>query len=655
MNAPQTSPPPDALSGRIAVIAPSRTLTRTMEELLRQRGMALPVVEAVQGNALRTAQRLLEQGAVVLISRGKTAHRLREHFRVPVVELRHTFFDCINAYRKALRLSPRVAFLATSNGYARILAKSHPFMPDARICVIDPLASSQEIESRLDELQAQGIEVTIGGLSFADTVAARGLHFVMSESDGDAAAEALDEALHLLQVEDERRLQRQELQRRYEMIQAILDCVSEGIFSVDGAGRVTRMNQVARSYLADIACGDSVADLPIGRYFEQALQHGQAVRGALLDIGRRALTLSIAPIELDAQVIGAVATLQNQTDIRTLERKMRRALAGRHLAQRTFADIVGSSPALQRVKRLAAAYAKADSTLIIEGETGTGKELFAQSIHNASARRHGPFVAINCAAFAPGVLESELFGYVKGAFTGASSEGRTGVFELAHTGTLFLDEISETAPDIQLKLLRTLQERQVIRIGDDKVTPVDIRIITASNKPLLAQVAKGLFREDFYYRLCVLRLTLPPLRERRSDLPELLERLLPNPSADTQALIQTLLERLADYPWPGNVRQVANLAERLRVMRDCDWPADELLDELLGDLPRPEAPAVAAPPDERAILHAALSAVGGSRKQAASRLGISTATLWRRMRKYLDEDPSCFDGSRYARLTEPED
>lgn len=647
MNTRQIAPVP----GRIAVIAPSRTLTRAMEELLRQRGLDLPVVEAVQGDALHTAQHLLDQGAVVLISRGKTARRLREHFRVPVVELRHTFFDCINAYQRALRLSPKVAFLATSEGYARILAKSHAFMPDAAICVIDPLASSEDIEARLDDLQTQGVEVAIGGLSFSNAVTARGMHYVMSETDTEATAEALDEALHLLQVEDERRLQRQELQRRYEMIQAILDCVSEGIFSVDGAGLVTRLNQVAQTYMGDLACGDPVFELPIGRYFEQALHHGKAVRGALLDIGRRALTLSIAPVVLDGQVIGAVATLQNQTDIRTLERKMRRALAGQHLAHSTFTDIVGSSPALQRAKRLAAAYANADSTLIIEGETGTGKELFAQSIHNASARRHGPFVAINCAAFAPGVLESELFGYVKDAFTGASSEGRTGVFELAHTGTLFLDEISETSADIQLKLLRTLQERQVIRIGDDKVTPVDIRIITASNKPLLTQVDQGLFREDFYYRLCVLRLTLPPLRERRSDVPELLDHLLPKPSAERRAITQTLLARLADYPWPGNVRQLANLVERLSVMLNCNWPAEELLDEVLGDLPRPEllgrTPTVPGLPDERTILHAALSAAGGNRKQAAARLGISTTTLWRRMQKYLNEDPGCFDGSRY--------
>lgn len=149
----------------------------------------------------------------------------------------------------------------------------------------------------------------------------------------------------------------------------------------------------------------------------------------------------------------------------------------------------------------------------------------------------------------------------------------------------------------------------------------------------------------------VLRLTLPPLRERRDDLPELLDRLLAEPSAVTRALTQTLLTRLADYPWPGNVRQLANLVERLGVMLSCDLPAGELLDELLGDLPQPRAspPAARATlPDERAILHAALSAVGGNRKQAAARLGISTATLWQRMRRYLDEDPACFDGSRYG-------
>ncbi|WP_339511834.1 sigma 54-interacting transcriptional regulator [Pseudomonas sp. RL_15y_Pfl2_60] len=641
-----------SVADRIAVIAPSSTMTKVMHDSLRARQLTLPIVEAAQDDAIRAARQLIDNGAVVLISRGKTALMLREHFRVPIVEVKHTFFDCINTYERASRISTKIAFLATSEGYARILEKSRPFMPGASICLIDPLGSTQSTESMLDELLAQGIEVAIGGLSLEQPVKSRGMHYVMSDSDSDSAVEAIDEALHLLQIEDERQVQRQELQRRYEMIQSILDCVTEGIFSIDSTGVVTRMNSVARTYLSTVNCGDAVTELPFHSYFEQALLQGKAVRGALIEVGRLSLTLSIAPIMLDSHVIGAVATLQSQTDIKAIERKMRLALAGQHMADSKFSDIIGSSPALQKAKRLAITYAGVDSTLMIEGETGTGKELFAQGIHNASKRRNGPFVAINCAAFAPGVLESELFGYVKGAFTGASNDGRAGVFELAHTGTLFLDEISETSVDIQLKLLRTLQERKVIRMGDDKVTPVDIRIITASNKPLPALIAKGLFREDFYYRICVLKLRLPTLSERREDIADLVQHLLQDAPGDLIGTWPELLPRLCNYDWPGNVRQLSNIVERLRVMSQCSPLTPDWLEEALDDIaPTPSTIAPTTPTQriltEKEILFAALATSAGNRQTAAERLGISTTTLWRRMKKYLDEDPACFDSVRY--------
>lgn len=626
-------------------------MKRVMDDLLLERQLSFPVIEAAQADAIRVAGQLLDDGAAVLISRGKTAHMLREHFRVPIVELRHTFFDCMNNYATAMQRSPQVAFLATSQGYARILEKSRPFMTGASICLIDPLGSASSTAAKLDELQRQGIEVAIGGLSLEAAVKARSMHYIMSDTDRDAAGEAVDEAIHLLQVEDERRVQGQELQRRYELIQSILDCVSEGIFSVDSGGTITRINHVASRYLSTIACGDSVGGLPFARYLEQALRHGKSVRGALLDVGRLSLTLSVAPIRLEQQIIGAVATLQRQTEIKAIEQKMRRVLAGQHLADKGFADIIGSSPALHKAKTLARTYAGVDSTLMIEGETGTGKELFAQSIHNASARRNGPFVAINCAAFAPGVLESELFGYVKGAFTGASSDGRAGVFELAHTGTLFLDEISETSADIQLKLLRTLQERKVVRMGDDKVIPIDIRIITASNRPLSTLVAQGLLREDFYYRICVLRLRLPPLRERREDIDELTMHLLQGASTALRAAVQGLLPRLRAHHWPGNVRQLGNIVERLQVVSQCGPLSGPWLDDVLDDLtPLPSGTAQPSPVlAERDILQAALSAATGNRQAAAKHLGISTTTLWRRMKKYLDQDPHCFDSVRYLR------
>jgi transcriptional regulator with PAS, ATPase and Fis domain len=632
--------------GKLAVISPSTTLTAVMNQVLTRRGLSVVVVEAAQHQAIVMAQRLIDEGVSVLVSRGKTASVLREHFQVPIVEVRHTFFDCINAYHKAVEVSDKVAFLATSDGYAAILEKARPFMPAVTICPIDPFGNAQDHDVQLDRLQADGIEVAIGGLSLEAAIKGRGMHYIMSDADADAAFDAIDEALHLLRIEEERLHKRLELQSRYEMIRSILDCVSEGIFSIDGQGVITNMNSVATQYLGSLNCGDNVAGLLPQDYFGRVLEKAEAVRGALITLGRLSLTLSIAPINLGGQVIGAVATLQKQTEIKAIEQKMRRQLARQHVAEHTFAAIIGSSPALAKAKRLAQTFAVVDSTVMIEGETGTGKELFAQGIHNASKRRHGPFVAINCAAFAPGVLESELFGYVKGAFTGALNEGKAGVFELAHTGTIFLDEISETSAEIQLKLLRTLQERKVVRIGDDKVTPVDIRIITASNKRLPQLIAQGLFREDFFYRICVLKLQLPPLRERRQDIPELVAHLLASFGMPAATPDPALLARLSRYEWPGNIRQLGNIIERLAVMGQGREMHGPWLEEALEDLPATSEGVDGGRQDEKQQLLQALSSVRGNREQAARSLQISTTTLWRRMKKYQDQDPDAFAAAR---------
>ena len=280
------------------------------------------------------------------------------------------------------------------------------------------------------------------------------------------------------------------------------------------------------------------------------------------------------------------------------------------------------------------------------GETGTGKELFAQSIHNSSQRKNGPFVAINCAALPENLLESELFGYVEGAFTGTSKGGKIGLFELAHGGTLFLDEIGEISLSIQSKLLRVLQERQVRRIGDNKVIDVNVRIISATNKSIGKLSEQGLFRRDLMYRLDVLRLFLPPLRMRENDV-ELLflhllnvhsrENRLPVPRLETGALAT-----LHNYPFIGNIRELKNIVERTCVFKTGDCITKQNLQDALyppdldgGPLP---APAHSLPDslslDEPERLRTALKQSGGSRTQAARILGMDRSTLWRKMKKY---------------------
>lgn len=255
--------------------------------------------------------------------------------------------------------------------------------------------------------------------------------------------------------------------------------------------------------------------------FETVMTGGLEQSGRILTIPgtKTRVSVSCRPVIANKEISGAVICLSDITLIQNLESQIRRKLSERGLKARyTFDDILHESGTMKETIETARRYAATDSNVIIVGETGTGKELFAQSIHNSSRRKNGPFVAINCAALPENLLESELFGYVEGAFTGTSRGGKMGLFEQAHGGTLFLDEVEEISLSTQSKLLRTLQEKQVRRIGDNKVIDIDVRILSATNKSITRLSEEGGFRKDLMYRLDVLRLFLPPLRQRERDV-----------------------------------------------------------------------------------------------------------------------------------------
>jgi len=311
-------------------------------------------------------------------------------------------------------------------------------------------------------------------------------------------------------------------------------------------------------------------------------------------------------------------------------------------------EILGKSPAIKKVLSLIAKVAPRDSTVLILGESGTGKELVARAIHARSRRRKGPFVPVNCGAIPEELLESELFGYERGAFTGAS-RSKPGRFELAHGGTLFLDEVSEMSPKLQVKLLRVLQERVVERLGSEEPRPVDLRIIAATNRDLEKEVAEGRFREDLYFRLNVIPLRLPPLRERREDIPLLAEHFLKKFCEREEVPLKRLspeaLECLKNYSWPGNVRELENLMERLVVLVEEDLIQEEDLPEHLRGLSRPPGLiTVDIPPQgldlrrtlleiEKAFILKALELSGGVRTQAAKLLGLKRTTLVEKMKR----------------------
>ncbi len=303
--------------------------------------------------------------------------------------------------------------------------------------------------------------------------------------------------------------------------------------------------------------------------------------------------------------------------------------------------LIAQSPAMHAVLDLVERVAPTDATLLIQGESGTGKEVIAKAVHHASARASRPFVAVNCGAVPETLLESELFGYVRGAFTGAAASKR-GLFEEAADGTLFLDEIAEMPGVLQVKLLRALQSGEVRRLGATQAASVDVRVIAATHGDLVARIGEGKFREDLFYRLNVIQVVLPPLRDRREDIPALAEHFLAR-SADklgrTLRLSPAALDRLLRYPWPGNVRELENAIERAAILARTDTvEADDLPPHVTAGLqlgPSPTLPRQTTLAEtERAHILQTLERFGRSYSQAAEALGIGRTTLWRKLKEY---------------------
>ncbi|HEX9108846.1 MAG TPA: sigma 54-interacting transcriptional regulator, partial [Longimicrobiales bacterium] len=382
----------------------------------------------------------------------------------------------------------------------------------------------------------------------------------------------------------------------------------------------------------------------------QVLESGAEDLERIQKLGRRTLVVNRIPLREGGVQTGAVLTCQDSSAIERVDRNLRALHRPRHFTPKyQLRDIVGDSASMRRIRALAERYARTDATVLVTGPSGTGKELLAQGIHNASARRQHAFVAVNCAAFPETLLESELFGYDEGAFTGSRRGGKPGLFEAAHTGTLFLDEVGDVPLALQTRLLRVLQEREVLRLGSNDPTPIDVRVIAATNKDLKQRVESGAFRDDLYYRLNILHLHVPPLAARREDIPaiaaHLLEAALRRHGAPERArqALRMLLPLLKSYAWPGNVREMENVLERVGVLFGDDETAgfidEQQLRLVLPELYQQRDGAGGArglravrQDNEEEQIRRAMRECGGNRTEAARRLGIGRTTLWRKLR-----------------------
>ncbi len=432
-------------------------------------------------------------------------------------------------------------------------------------------------------------------------------------------------------------------------IMAIITSLREGILAVDTELRILTVNPAAEEILGRSRW--DLAGVPVCDLFGSASCPEDTLAATLLSgepiidfqtpvrlaggqMGH--VLLRTAPLRhRDGHPLGIALILGDVTEVTEL----RQQVSGRTQLGR----LVGHAPRMRELFDLIQDVADSDATVLVRGESGTGKELVARAIHESGPRADGPFIQVNCSALSENLLESELFGHVKGAYTGAVAD-RRGRFEEAHGGTLFLDEIGDVNPAVQVKLLRVLQERVIERVGDSTPVPVDVRLVSATNRNLETLLATGRIREDFFYRIKVVSLTIPPLRDRREDIPmlvgHLLQRIVGRQGQGAPPAVTGGAQRvLMSHHWPGNVRELENALEHAVVLsRGEAIQASHLPRELtgavgpgarrgLGDVPRHSD-------QEREILAAALAAAGWNRSRAARRLGIDRTTLWRKIREY---------------------
>ncbi len=434
------------------------------------------------------------------------------------------------------------------------------------------------------------------------------------------------------------------------LYEAVLNSISEGVLTVDRNWRILSWNNAAEritGYHKEEVLGKECTGILKSSFckhhcpVEKALTCGHPYHDAEVTVYNKqnqALHLSVnaAPLfDIDGTLIGGLETFRDVSQNRWMKEQLQEQMG--------YGEIVGISDAMTGVFDLVGSLLNTETTVLIQGESGTGKELIARALHFYGPRKEKSFVAINCSAIPEGMLESELFGHVKGAFTGAH-QSRMGKFELAAGGTLFLDEVGEISPSVQVKLLRVLESKVIQRLGDNRNVEVDVRLVTATNRNLYDKVMDGSFRDDLYYRLSVVPINLPPLRDRMEDIPLLVDHFIKKFNKQMgrkiQGIADGVLDLLEGYQWPGNIRELANAFEHAFVhckgvlIHPSDLPQRIATMADVAETTRGRKSADALRTVERELILKELKDADWKKSVAAKRLGMSRSTLWRKMIRY---------------------
>ena len=496
---------------------------------------------------------------------------LERNLPIPIVGIKTSIAEHLLAIKKNQNKYKKIAIL----NYGKIGEDSKLIfeMVDSNIKIYE-FDENHDAEKCVKEAAEDGFDVIIGGISASGYADKYNIRHIEIENTDESIRTAIDSAKQILSVRENEKIENERLNIQNERYRMVLNYTHDAIFAVDEKCDITLINEKACQII------DAPEKELIGRNINRFIKNSRMDKviatetrelDQLMDINGCTYMTNRTPIITDNMVRGAVAAFRDIRTIQENEERIRIKLFQKGMtAKYIFDDIIGSSEAIKSTINIAKGFAKAEYTVLITGEAGVGKELFAQSIHNLSERKNKPFVAVNCAAIPKNLIEAELFGYVDGAFTGASKGGRAGLFESAHSGTIFLDEIGELPIETQAQLLRVLQEKEVRRIGSEKVLPIDVRVIAATNRDIEREIEAGNFRKDLYYRLDVLNLEIPPLRERENDFIEIglniFKGTMKERYSEYEGDMRKMLKLVKHYCWPGNIRELTNFVEKLTTM-----------------------------------------------------------------------------------------
>jgi PAS domain S-box-containing protein len=614
----------------IACILPDSSLEDQARLAFQDRHSDIRIEVGLMEEGIRQAEKLSEEGFEVFISRGMTAFLIKNsNPEWSVVEIPFTVLDVFQTIKRAELYGKNIGVIAFApmisglDYFGTMMGTSIRFYP---------LEDESEVKPKVLAAIKDNVDIIVGGAVTGSVANQYNVPFAVIENSLESMQQSAQEAKNIATA-------KQREKTKGNLFRAVIDYAYDGIISVDEKGLINIFNPVAErvTQIPSLkAIGRNIQEVWPDLEVHKTLCSTKEDLAQLLKINNEQVVCNKVPICVSNQVVGVVINFQEVTKLQKMEAKVRRRLFSTgHVASMYFDDIIGTSDQLKKSVSLATDFALTDSAILILGETGTGKEVFAQSIHNGSDRSQGSFVALNCAALPEQILESELFGYVGGAFTGASQKGKAGLFEVAHGGTLFLDEIGELTTMTQGKLLRVLQEKQVMRLGSDRVTPIDVRIIAATNRPLKRLVNEKKFRADLYYRLNVLQLRLYPLRERNEDIIALALFFLDKHAAKMNRKLKftpKALKELTRHNWPGNIRELQNLVERILATLKGPKIDTEIVRIHLEDQFESEVH-MQLRNAEMEDIRRALVLSRGKHSEAAKILGISRSTLWRRLKR----------------------